>query len=49
MYLKGVICEEMGWTFTEFDEQPADEVMHYWNLRGIYYEIINAKRRTRDD
>jgi len=36
--MKGDICEKMGWTFKEFDDTPADELLHYLHLRSIYKE-----------
>jgi hypothetical protein len=35
IYLKVKVCERMGWTFTEYYSQPADEVsaaLHIWSL-----------------
>jgi hypothetical protein len=34
--LKAVVCERMGWTFTEYDAQPANEVaalLAIWNIQ----------------
>lgn len=36
MLLKALVCERMGWTFRQFDAQPANEVaglVEIWNLR----------------
>jgi len=35
--LKAVVCERMGWTFRQFDAQPANEVaalVEIWNLQA---------------
>lgn len=36
MLLKVTVCERMGWTFTQYDAQPANEIaalVEIWNLR----------------
>jgi hypothetical protein len=40
MLLKALVCERMGWTFTAFDEQPANEV-------AALVEIWALEARTR--
>lgn len=41
----------MGWTFTEFDLQPIDEIWGYWEMRSIFEEwkASRHKRGGRDD
>lgn len=37
VYIKIKICERMHWTFTEYDEQPANEIaalLEVWNLEA---------------
>lgn len=46
MFLKGRICEMFGWTFEQFDQQPADEVLQYISLKGVYEEIKEMRRKS---
>ena len=44
--MKGHICEAFGWTFREFDEQPADEVFRYWQLKGLFDRFVRDRARA---
>lgn len=43
IYNKAVLCERFGWTLTEYDEQPADEVQQVIQVLNLIGEIA-AKR-----
>lgn len=34
-----------GWTFTEFDEQPADEVFQFLHLNKIAETIMEQRQK----
>ena len=39
MYRKAILIDRLGWTLTEYDEQPADEVralIDIYNLRAQF-------------
>lgn len=47
LFFKGRVCEAMGWTFRDFDEQPADEVLQYWALRALCDEMMAERAKAR--
>jgi len=37
MLVKAMVCERMGWTFRQYDVQPAHEVaalLEIWNIKA---------------
>jgi hypothetical protein len=36
------MCERMGWLFTEYEEQPADEITRAWGMWNIEAKVRNG-------
>jgi len=34
-YNKAMLCQRMGWTLTEYDEQPANEIMQLIQILNL--------------
>ncbi len=41
------ICEKMGWTFDEFDETSAEELMTALAYEAVRAEIQKAQREAK--
>ena len=42
VYIKGRVCERFGWTFAEYDETDADELLRYLALSHAADEVREA-------
>lgn len=46
--IKARVCERMGWTFTAYDAQPANEIaalLELWNLEADLRQRAADSRR----
>ena len=41
-FIKGKICERFGWTFAEYDDTDADELLRYLTLSRAADEVREA-------
>lgn len=47
LFMKGNICKLFGWTFNEYEDQPADEVLGYMHLLSLYDEYVQEQAAAR--